>query len=135
MINIHSASRPVPIKFLLQARIRFGWLHFRANSCHVSVLNDLVFEPEVVVVAEVEVEPLEEVILVIELDVLVDIRVVAAVARHVPAADAVTLLLPSEGVPQLLEDGDPPRDPRAGGAGRTHGPLPRAAHAGSGTME
>ena len=78
--------------------------------------------------AEVQVEPLEEVILLIELDVLINIRVVAAVTRHVPATDAVALFLPPERVPQLLEDGDSPRDPRPGGAGRAHVGVPRAAH-------
>ena len=36
-------------------------------------MYDLVFETEVVVVTEVQVEPLEEVILLIELDVLINI--------------------------------------------------------------
>ena len=78
--------------------------------------------------AEVQVKPLEEVILLIELDVFVNIRVVTTVTRHVTTADAVTLLLPPEGVPQLLEDGDPPRDPRPGGAGWAHVGVPGAAH-------
>ena len=102
---------------------------------HLNVLYDLVFETEVVVVAEVQVEPLKEVILLIELDVLINICMVATVSRYVSTTDAVALFLPPEGVPQLLEDGDPPRDPRPGGAGRTHGGLPRAAHDGRGTME
>ena len=68
----------------------------------------------------------------IEFDVFVNIRVVATVSRHVTTTDAVALFLPPEGVPQLLEDGDPPRDPRPGGAGRTHVSVPRAAHAGPG---
>lgn len=102
---------------------------------HLNVLYDLVFETEVVVVAEVQVEPLKEVILLIELDVLINICMVATVSRYVSTTDAVALFLPPEGVPQLLEDGDPPRDPRPGRAGRTHGGLPRAAHDGRGTME
>mgnify|MGYP001230690084 FL=1 len=85
--------------------------------------------------AEVQVKPLEEVIFLIEFDVFVNIRVVATVSRHVTTTDAVALFLPPEGVPQLLEDGDPPRDPRPGGAGRTHVSVPRAAHAGPRTME
>ena len=136
MINIHPASCPVPIKFVLQLSIHVlaGFIQDILNTC-LNVLNDLVFETEVVVVAEVQVEPLEEVILLIELDVLINIRMVAAVTRHVPTTDAVALFLPPERVPQLLEDGDSSRDPRAGGAGRPHGGLPRAAHAGPGTME
>ena len=97
MINIHSASCPVPIKVVLQLSIRNvqGLFHPR----HSDVLNNLVFEAEVVVVAEVQVEPLEEVILLVELDVLVNIRMVATVSRHVSTTDAVALLLPPEGVP------------------------------------
>ena len=78
--------------------------------------------------AEVEVQPLEEVLLRLlvapELHVLVRRGlVVAAAARDVAAADAVGLLAAAEGVAQLLEaprHGDP-RDPRP--VGVTHGEL------------
>ena len=107
------------------------------KSCYSS---DLIFEPDsggVVVnaaVAEVEVQPLQEVLLHLlvaaELHVLVGRGlgprrglVVAAAARDVAAADAVGLLAAAEGVAQLLEAPrhGHPRDPRP--VGVTHGEL------------
>ena len=75
MINIHSASCPVPIKSVLRPSIRLaGFIpDIPILTTHLNVLYDLVFETEVVVVTEVQVEPLEEVILLIELDVLINI--------------------------------------------------------------
>ena len=96
MINIHPASCPVPIKFVLQLSIHVLAGFIQDILTRLNVLYDLVFETEVVVVAEVQVEPLEEVILLIELNILINIRVVATVTRHVTTTDAVALFLPPE---------------------------------------
>ena len=73
MINIHPASCPVPIKFVLQLSINVLAGFIQDILTRLNVLYDLVFETEVVVVAEVQVEPLEEVILLIELNILINI--------------------------------------------------------------
>ena len=47
-------------------------------------------------VTEVEVQPLEEVIFVVELNIFIDITIVVAALGHMAAVDTIALLLPTK---------------------------------------